>query len=211
MNMNRKFVAKSNFVLRRVLNTEENIDILKEFIEVILNVHIKEAKINPYLEKLKNNLPAEENFGIADLRIKTNENEERNIGIQIIDGKHVLIKMLLYYLQIHGKQLQYDEYRKIAKTNTINILDFIFNADIDYHSRMVVREETMTNIINDYPEIHILQLPKFKMENYKNMTLKQAWISYLKGENIEEAIQKSKQIQKLDRLLEKYWREEVME
>ncbi len=211
MNMNRKFVAKSNFVLRRVLNTEENIDILKEFIEVILNVHIKEAKINPYLEKLKDNLPAEENFGIADLRIKTNENEERNIGIQIIDGKHVLIKMLLYYLQIHGKQLQYDEYRKIAKTNTINILDFIFNDDIDYHSRMVVREETMTNIINDYPEIHILQLPKFKMENYKNMTLKQAWISYLKGENIEEAIQKSKQIQKLDRLLEKYWREEVME
>ena len=211
MNMNRKFVAKSNFVLRRVLNTEENIDILKEFIEVILNVHIKEAKINPYLEKLKDNLPAEENFGIADLRIKTNENEERNIGIQIIDGKHVLIKMLLYYLQIHGKQLQYDEYRKIAKTNTINILDFIFNDDIDYHSRMVVREETMTNIINDYPEIHILQLPKFKMENYKNMTLKQAWISYLKGENIEEAIQKSKQIKKLDELLEKYWREEVME
>ena len=209
--MNRKFVAKSNFVLRRVLNTEENIDILKEFIEVILNVHIKEAKINPFLEKLTNNLPAEENFGIADLRIKTNENEERNIGIQIIDGKHVLIKMLLYYLQIRGKQLQYDEYRKIAKTNTINILDFIFNDDIDYHSRMVVREETMTNIINDYPEIHILQLPKFKMENYKNMTLKQAWISYLKGENIEEAIQKSKQIQKLDRLLEKYWREEVME
>ena len=209
--MNRKFVAKSNFVLRRVLNTEENIDILKEFIEVILNVHIKEAKINPYLEKLKDNLPAEDNFGIADLRIKTNENEERNIGIQIIDGRHVLIKILLYYLQIHGKQLQYDEYRKIAKTNTINILDFIFNDDIDYHSRMVVREETMTNIINGYPEIDILQLPKFKMENYKNMTLKQAWISYLKGENIEEAIQKSKQIQKLDRLLEKYWREEVME
>ena len=209
--MNRKFVAKSNFVLRRVLNTEENIDILKEFIEVILNVHIKEAKINPYLEKLKDNLPAEENFGIADLRIKTNENEERNIGIQIIDGKHVLIKMLLYYLQIHGKQLQYDEYRKIAKTNTINILDFIFNDDIDYHSRMVVREETMTNIINDYPEIHILQLPKFKMENYKNMTLKQAWISYLKGENIEEALPKSNQLPQLETILEKYWREEVMD
>ena len=211
MNMNRKFVAKSNFVLRRVLNTEENIDILKEFIEVILNVHIKEAKINPYLEKLKNNLPAEENFGIADLRIKTNENEERSIGIQIIDGKHVLIKMLLYYLQIHGKQLQYDEYRKIAKTNTINILDFIFNADIDYHSRMVVKEENMTDIINDYPEIHILQLPKFRIENNKDMTLKQAWMSYLKGENTEEAIKKSKKIKKLDTLLEKYWREEVME
>ena len=53
--MNRKFVAKSNFVLRRVLNSKDNIDILKEFIEVILNIQIKEAQINPYLQKRKNN------------------------------------------------------------------------------------------------------------------------------------------------------------
>ena len=209
--MNRKFIAKSNFVLRRVLNTEENLDILKEFIEVILNLEIKQAKINPYLEKLEKHLPAKENFGIADLRIKTTENEERNIGIQIIDGEHVLTKMLLYYVQIHGNQLEYDEDREIAKTNTINILDFVLNKELDYHSKMVVAEETMTNMINDYLEIHIIQLPKFKLQNIKNMTLKQAWISYWKGENVQEAINKSEKIKKLDKLLEKYWREEVME
>ena len=209
--MNRKFVSKSNFVLRRVLNTEENVDILKEFIEVMLNLEIKEAKINPYLEKMKEHLPAEENFGIADLRIKTTENEERNVGIQIIDGDHVLIKMLLYYVQIHANQLEYDEYRECVKTNTINILDFVLNKGLDYHSRMVVKEENMTNIVNDYPEIHILQLPKFKLKDSRHMTLKQAWISYLKGEDTREAIQKSEKIKKLDKLLEKYWREEVME
>lgn len=209
--MNRKFVAKSNFVLRRVLNTEENLDILKELIEVMLNLQITEAKINPYLEKIKEHLPAEENFGIADLRIKTIENEERNVGIQIIDGEYVLIKMLLYYAQIHGNQLEYEEDREIAKTNTINILDFVLNEELEYHSRMVIAEETMTNIINDYLEIHIVQLPKFKLENSKDMTLKQAWISYLKGENTEEAMKKSENIKKLDNLLEKYWKEEVME
>lgn len=209
--MNRKFVSKSNLVLRKVLNTEDGIDILKEFIEVMLNLEIKEIKINPYLEKLKSYLPAEENFGIVDLRIKTTENEERNVGIQIIDGEHVLVKMLLYYVQIHTNQLEYDEYIEIAKTNTINILDFVLNKELDYHSRMVVKEENMTNIINDYPEIHILQLPKFKIENNKSMTLKQAWMSYLKGENIEEAIQESKKIEKLNMLLEKYWKEEIME
>lgn len=209
--MNRKFVAKSNFVLRRVLNTKENIDILEEFIEVILNIEIKEAKINPYLEKMKEHLPAEENFGIVDLRIRTIENEERNVGIQMIDGEHVLTKMLLYYAQIHGNQLEYDEDREIAKTNTINILDFVLNKDLDYHSKMVVAEETMTNMINDYLEIHIIQLPKFELQNTENMTLKQAWISYWKGENIQEAINKSEKIKKLDKLLEKYWREEVME
>ena len=123
--MNRKFIAKSNFVLRRVLNTEDNIDILKELIEAILNIEIKEVKINPYLGKKKNNLPAEENFGIADLRIKTDENEEENIGIQIIDGEHILTKMFLYFSQIHFNQLDYDDNREVAKTVTINILDFI--------------------------------------------------------------------------------------
>ena len=43
------------------------------------------------------------------------------------------------------------------------------------------------------------------------MTLKDAWMSYLKGENIEEAIKKSEKIKKLDDLLKKYWREEIME
>ena len=209
--MNRKFVAKSNYVLRRVLNRKDNIDILIEFIEVMLNLEIKEAIINPYLEKIKEHLPAEENFGIADLRIKTSENEERNVGIQIIDGEHVLTKMLLYYAQIHGNQLEYDCNREIAKTITINILDFVLNEELEYHSRMVVAKETMTNIINDYLEIHILQLPKFRLKNSKNMTLKHAWICYLKGEDTKETIKKSEKIKKLDALLEKYWREEVME
>ena len=209
--MNRKFVAKSNFVLRRVLNTEENIDILQEFIEVILNIKIKNAKINPYLQKKKKNLPAEENFGIADLRIKTMENEELNIGIQMIDGEHVLTKMFLYFAQIHSNQLEYDDNRKVAKTITINILDFIFTKEMKYHSRMILKEEELEDTLKNYLEIHIIELPKFKLNSNKIMTLKETWITYLKGENIEKAIKKSEKIAKLDNLLKKYWREEVME
>lgn len=209
--MNRKFVAKSNFVLRRVLNSEDNIDILKEFIEIILDIKIKEAQINPYLEKKKNNLPAEENFGIADLRIKTNENEELNIGIQIIDGEHILTKMCLYYAQIYSNQLEYDDNREIAKTITINILDFIFTKETKYHSRMVLKEKEIEDTVKDYLEMHILELPKFAMKIRKEMNLKEAWMNYLRGDNIEEAIKKSKKIEKLDDILKKYWREEVME
>lgn len=209
--MNRKFVAKSNFVLRRVLNTEENIDILQEFIEVILNIKIKNAKINPYLQKKKKNLPAEENFGIADLRIKTMENEELNIGIQMIDGEHILTKMFLYFAQIHSNQLEYDDNRKVAKTITINILDFIFTKEMKYHSRMILKEEELEDTLKNYLEIHIIELPKFKLNSNKIMTLKETWITYLKGENIEKAIKKSEKIAKLDNLLKKYWREEVME
>lgn len=209
--MNRKFISKSNFVLRKILNKEENIDILKEFIEVILNLRTKEIKINPYLKKMKEYLPAEENFGIADFRIKTIENKERNIGIQIIDGEYVLTKMLLYYVQIHVNQIEYEDNRKIAKTMTINILDFILNKDLNYHAKMLMNEKIMNGKLRDSLEIHILQLPKFKLQQNQITTKKQAWISYLQGVNIESAIKKSEKIKKLDNLLEKYWREEIME
>lgn len=65
--MNRKFVSKSNFVLRKVLNTETSLDILKNFIEGILNIKIKDIKLNPYLEKKAKYLPQEDNFGIVDV------------------------------------------------------------------------------------------------------------------------------------------------
>ena len=54
--MNRKFISKSNRVLRKVLNTKENIEILEEFIEVILNINIDDIELNSYLESKKNNL-----------------------------------------------------------------------------------------------------------------------------------------------------------
>ena len=209
--MNRKFVAKSNFVLRRVLNSEDNIDILKEFIEVILDIEIKSAKINPYLERIKNKLPSEENFGIADLRVQIVGNEELNIGIQIIDGQHILTKMFLYFAQINSYQLEYKDNREFAKTITINILDDIFTKETKYHSRMILKEEKMTNILEDYLEIHILELPKFKINKDEEMSLKEAWLNYLKGENIEKAIQKSENIKKLDDLLNCYWDNEIME
>lgn len=209
--MNRKFVAKSNFVLRRVLNSEDNIDILKEFIEVILDIEIKSAKINPYLERIKNKLPSEENFGIADLRVQIVGNEELNIGIQIIDGQHILTKMFLYFAQINSYQLEYKDNREFAKTITINILDDIFTKETKYHSRMILKEEKMTNILEDYLEIHILELPKFKINKDEEMSLKEAWLNYLKGENIEKAIHKSENIKKLDDLLNYYWDNEIME
>ena len=209
--MNRKFVAKSNFVLRRVLNSEDNIDILKEFIEVILDIEIKSAKINPYLERIKNKLPSEENFGIADLRVQIVGNEELNIGIQIIDGEHILTKMFLYFAQINSYQLEYKDNREFAKTITINILDDIFTKETKYHSRMILKEEKMTNILEDYLEIHILELPKFKINKDEEMSLKEAWLNYLKGENIEKAIHKSENIKKLDDLLNYYWDNEIME
>lgn len=206
--MNRKFISNSNFILRKILNLKDNTDIIKEFIEVILNIKIENIRINPYLEILKNKLPKEENFGIVNVRVKTKE-EEFNVGIQIVDGEHILTKMLLYFSQIHFYQLEYKDNNELARTVTINILDTIWVNETKYHSRMISGKEK-NEAVKECIEIHVLELPKFKLKMSK-INKKEAWLSYLKGENIAQAIENSEKIKKLDEQLNNYWKEEIIE
>lgn len=211
--MNRKFISNSNYVLRKVLNTETCLEILKDFIESILNISIKDIELNSYLEEKTKYLPKEENFGIADVRIRTNENEEMNIGIQFIDGMYIQTKMLMYYAQIHLNQLEYDEKREFTKTITINLLDFKYFSSQGY-DKVIRIKSNEGNIKLEELEMYAIELPKFTIKNVNDMTKKEEWIAYLKGcENkvLEKIKNNNKNIALLDELLEKYWLEEKME
>lgn len=211
--MNKKFISNSNYVLRKILNNESSLDILKDFIESILNIAIKDIELNPYLEEKAQYLPKEENFGIADVRIRTNENEEMNIGIQFIDGMYVQTKMLMYYAQIHLNQLEYDEQREFAKTITINLLDFKYFKSQEY-DKLIRIKSNEGNIKLEELEMFVIELPKFIINDLNNMTKKEEWLAYLKGCEdvlIEKVKNNNKNIALLDELLEKYWLEEKME
>lgn len=210
--MNRKLVAKSNFVLRRVLNTKENIDIIKDFIESILGIEIEEIKQNEYLRKKEKYLPSEENFGVVDCRIKTTNGEEINIGIQCVDGIYIQTKMLLYYSQIHLNQLEYDDNREFARTITINLLDFNYFETKNYEKKITI-ETNEKNVKSKEIELHVIELPKIKY-NTDKMNRKKEWITYMEGSNIKEIEKitaRNKYINKLDKQLEYYWQNETME
>ena len=210
--MNRKLVSKSNFVLRKVLNTKENIDIIKDFIEAILEIDIEKIKLNEYLRKKEKYLPSEENFGELDCRIQTKEGENFNIGIQYVDGIYIQTKMLLYYSQIHLNQLDYDDNREFARTITINLLDFNYFETQNYEKKISI-ETNEKKMKSKEIELYVIELPKVKYSNDK-MNRKKEWIIYLEGSNIEkiEKIkEENKYICELDKQLEKYWENETME
>lgn len=207
--MNRKFISKSNRVLRKVLNSKENLDILKDLIETFLEIQIEKIALNPYLESKSKNLPSEENFGIADVRVSLKNKEELNIGIQFIDGCYAQNKMLLYYAQIHSNQIEYQDGRKIAKTITINLLDFNYLKADNYFNKIIIPSKTENQI-----ELYVMELPKFRTSFEKEIEKKEAWMIYLCGrpeEEIEQVIKKFSKIKKLDNLLKNYWDNEVME
>ena len=210
--MNRKLVSKSNFVLRKVLNTKENIDIIKDFIEAILEIDIEKIKLNEYLRKKEKYLPSEENFGVLDCRIQTKEGENFNIGIQYVDCIYIQTKMLLYYSQIHLNQLDYHDNREFARTITINLLDFNYFETQNYEKKISI-ETNEKKVKSKEIELYVIELPKVKYSNDK-MNRKKEWIIYLEGSNIEkiEKIkEENKYICELDKQLEKYWENETME
>lgn len=210
--MNTKFVSNSNYVLRKVLNNNESLEIIKDFIESILDINIQEIELNPYLKNKEKYLPKEENFGIVDVRVKTDENEEINIGIQFIDGMYIQTKMLMYYAQIHLNQLEYDDKREFARTITINILDFKYFSSKEYLKVIKIKSnEIYVNV--EEVELYVIELPKFSCSG--KMDKKEEWLTYLKGyenkEVIEEVKKSNENIKLLDELTEKYWLEEKME
>lgn len=210
--MNYKLVAKSNFVLRKILNTKDNVDIIQNMIESILGISIQTITINPYLQERETYLPQEENFGICDVRIRTTQNEEKNIGMQFVTGKYIKTKMLWYHMQIHQNQFHYPDNRKQAKTITIHFLDFPYSDSLYYHKRIKIPTKSKINQ-KEAVELHVLELPKLQIQSVKNMNQKEAWIFFLAGNNpeiIKWTKKKNKYISKLDNQLDKYWKEERM-
>ena len=208
--MNRNFISNSNFVLRKVLNSEENIDIIQDFIETFLDIKIKEIHLNPYLKSKEKYLPSEEKFGVADVRIKLIDDEEINVGIQFIDGYYIQRKMLLYYAQIHSNQLEYDN-RKMVKTITINILDFEYLKSERYHQKIYISSNPNKNGEIEKYELHVLELPKFNENAIINIDKEEAWMTYLKGERkdlITKILNKYGMINKMDKLLDEFWKNE---
>lgn len=207
--MNKKFVSNSNYLLRKILNKQSCVYIIKDFIESVLDIKIKDIELNPYLKSKEKYLPRMENFGIADVRIKTYQNEEINIGLQFIDGLYVQTKIVMYYAQIHLNQLEHDERREFTKTITINLIDFIYYSTKGYDRTIKIK-----NDINEELEMYVIELPKFIIKDPSNMTKKEEWIAYLKGceeKTLEKIKKHNKNIDELDKMVNKYWLEERME
>lgn len=208
--MNRKFIKNSNVILSEILRSKENLDILKDFIQTFLKIKISKISINesPIIEGKKT-----KEYGIVDVRVTTKEQEELNIGIQIIDGDYIQNKMLLYYAKIHSNQLFYNDDRKIAKTLTINILDIPYFNSGTYHKIIKIKTNVLNDSILETIELHVLELPKFLKSNKKNISNEEAWMMYLKEtaeEDLNLAKEKNINIRKLDEILKQYWKKEII-
>ncbi|WP_139489465.1 Rpn family recombination-promoting nuclease/putative transposase [Brevibacillus dissolubilis] len=178
---------KVDFVFKRIFGAEENKDILLSLLNAILQLpddrQITEiVLLNPHLEPDM----LGDKQSVLDVRVLTADGVHINIEIQLFNPYNIEKRTLYYWAKMYEGQLQQrDNYKKLKKTITINIVDFNCLKSESYHSVFHVCEDTSGTLLTDDLEIHFLELKKLRSASVTDDSMLVKWLQFLAAEHDE--------------------------
>lgn len=172
-----------DFVFKRLFGAEESKDSLISLLNAIIESDspIKDVELkNTDLEKEH----LGDKFCRLDIKAKTDKGELINIEIQVRDEYNMVQRTLYYWSKIYSDQLGAAEnYKDLARTVCINILNFKLLDNDRYHNAYRLKEITTNEELTDIEEIHFIELPKSKginSEEVDNIDSLVKWIEFIK-------------------------------
>lgn len=133
--------------------------------------------MNPYTDKED---PLDKQ-SIFDVYAKTAEGKMIDIEMQLFNKYNIEKRTLFYWSKRYASQLQQGEkYQELKKCVTINILNYSFLLNEEYHNVFHLREDvTMIPLIDDI-EVHFLELSKLD-DVVPNQGGLKNWLLFLKS------------------------------
>ena len=190
-----------DYAFKRVFGRNGNEGILKDFLESILDIEIKNITIqNPEIPKNMR----DSKIGILDVRAEINGKEIIEVEMQVQNQYNMDKRSSTYITKIYSDQLKEgDSYVEVKKVAVINILNFNYYERNSYHSvaRMkfenskenekvdmgyILEEQYATEDL----EMHFIELPKFRKKNPDISSKLDQWLWLICGE--EEKIKMAK-------------------
>lgn len=184
---------KMDFIFKKIFGNEKNPEILISFLNSILqeidpitNIEIRNSNIEKeYLE---------DKYGRLDIKATTNRGELINIEIQVKNEYNMIKRSLYYWGRMYTGQLSSGEdYELLQRTVCINILDFKYIDDEDYHTSYRIKNTKTTKDLTDLLELHFIELPKFQLCN-EDIEL-EVWLEFIKNP-ISEVVRKKEKSNK---------------
>ena len=212
--MEQKLPLTSDYVFKRVFGQEENKGALKDFLEGILDVEIKEIQINnPEIPK---NF-YDSKYGVLDLKVTLNNEIVVDVEMQMKDQYNIEQRSIFYLASNYVNELKEgDPYIESKKSIVIFILNFNHYKRNEYHSvaRMIfdkTKEEEKVEMgykeedkyVSKFLEIYIIELPKFKKKKPEIHTKLEQWLwLFIGGEGeVEKASKINKEVEKINKKL----------
>ena len=198
LNEETQLKVTNDYIFKRIFAKKGNESILKDLLNAILGIKIKEIEV-----MADTNLEKEietRKLGILDIKAVLNNDTIIDIEIQILNSHNMVERTLYYWSGLYYNQLQKgEEYQESKRVIAINILDYNEFTEGPYHEIAKLRREYMYRILTDKMEIHFIQIPKFKKQRKDMKTKLDIWmefISQIDKEGVENAMSKNKEIKK---------------
>ncbi len=162
-NNEKVMLPKVDFAFKLLFGSEENVHLLKYLLRQVLKLEEDELEqieiINP--EQIKEHY--EGKTSVLDVLAKLKNGKRVNIEIQIINTKSMKKRILFYWANMYKRQLNKNEdYAKLKKSISINILDFELFDTEELHSIYHIRNDKTSELFSDMLELHVIELPKLK-------------------------------------------------
>ncbi|NOU83733.1 Rpn family recombination-promoting nuclease/putative transposase [Paenibacillus sp. LMG 31459] len=172
-----------DFVFKRIFGSENNKDVLLAFLNRIFTEAgepplTEIILMNPYTDK---DDPLDKQ-SIFDVYAKTSEGKLIDIEMQLFNKYDIEKRTLFYWSKRYASQLSEGEkYPELEKCVTINILNYAFLKNEQYHNVFHLREDrTGISLIDDI-EVHFLELPKLDDRSIPSEGGLINWLLFLKG------------------------------
>ena len=158
-----KVTPKNDIVFKNIFGKKGNEGILKDFLESILEIKIKNVKLDLSTELLPDFL--DEKKSVLDVRAELDDGTQINIEIQQHKDGYSEKRCLRYWSKLYSSSLLKGfEYDTMPKTICIWIIDgSVYEEFEKYESTWKVQEKDL-GIIGHFEEIeiHIIELKKFR-------------------------------------------------
>ena len=178
---------KVDFVFKKIFGNEKHPNILISFLNAVIKPTdlIKSVQIkNTDIEKEH----IEDKYSRLDIKAITNNGEHINIEIQVKNEYNMIKRSLYYWSKMYEGQLtKGQDYDTLSRTICINILDFKYLKNDNFHNCYRLKEKTTNEELTDVMELHFIEIPKLrKLENSEDISdMLEAWITFIESPTSE--------------------------
>lgn len=178
---------KVDFVFKKIFGNEKHPNILISFLNAVIKPTdlIKSVQIkNTDIEKEH----IEDKYSRLDIKAVTNNGEHINIEIQVKNEYNMIKRSLYYWSKMYEGQLtKGQDYDTLSRTICINILDFKYLKNDNFHNCYRLKEKTTNEELTDVMELHFIEIPKLrKLENSEDISdMLEAWITFIESPTSE--------------------------
>ena len=195
-----KLKPTNDFIFKEIFGKNENVDILKDFLQSILtDIKINKVEINKDVT-LERELWTDK-YGILDILATLDDDIKVNVEIQVEDYHNTEDRSVFYSTATYRNDIERGTtYLNIPRSISIWITAYDVFKEGPFHEIARLRRDYNKDIISDKLEIHYIQLPKFK-ESCKEISNKlDEWLTFIQYDDKEKVkMIKNEHVQKAEK------------